>query len=149
MKKVLCMLLCLCMMIGILPTTLVANAQTDSKTMTFGYAYDVQRNPAFPTKKGDKVTVSGFQTPLRYGASASGSMIRYENSAGTWTLTEVGTFGNISKVSPAPTSNLKPIVKTVAESCGISDMNSIVIHNLHKRSDSNILKESVEIRRNK
>ena len=130
MKKVLCMLLCLCMMIGILPTTLVANAQTDSKTMTFGYAYDVQRNPAFPTKKGDKVTVSGFQTPLRYGASASGSMIRYENSAGTWTLTEVGTFGNISKVSPAPTSNLKPIVKTVAESCGISDMNSIVIHKL-------------------
>ncbi|MBR5451944.1 MAG: hypothetical protein IKV36_02990, partial [Clostridia bacterium] len=130
MKKVLCMLLCLCMMISILPTALVINAEAASKEMTFNYGYDVQRNPAFPAKAGDKVTLSGFQTPLRYGSTAYGSMRRYENSKGTWTLTEVGTYGSIGSISPAPTTFLKSIVKTVAENCGISDMNSIVIHKL-------------------
>ena len=131
MKKLLSWILCVCMMITIFPVIFISEAQAaDSNVMTFSYAYDVQRNPAFPTQIGDKVTVSGFQNPLRYGASAFSGVFRYESSAGTWTLTEVGTYGNINKVSPSPTSNLKPIVKTVAQNCGISDMNSIVIHKL-------------------
>ena len=66
--------------------------------MTFSYAYDVQRSPAIPTEIGGKVTVSGFQKPLKYGSSDSGSVMQYEDSKGDWKLTEVGNYGSIDKV---------------------------------------------------
>ena len=138
MKKVLCMLLCLCMMISILPTALVINAEAASNEMTFSYAYDVLRSPAFPEKIGAKVTIAGFKSPLKFGSSNIDGVEHYENSKGKWKLSEVGTYGDISGIRPAPTSNLEPVVKTIADNYGISDMNSLVIHKLTDEAGTHV-----------
>ena len=138
MKKVLCMLLCLCMMISILPTAFVINAEAASNEMTFSYAYDVLRSPAFPEKIGAKVTIAGFKSPLKFGSSNIVGVEHYKNSKGKWKLSEVGTYGDISGISPAPTSNLEPVVKTIANNYGISDMNSLVIHKLTDEAGTHV-----------
>ena len=84
MKKLLFMLLCICMMISILSTALVVNAEADSKEMTFSYAYDVLRSPAFPEKIGAKVTIAGFKSPLKFGSSNISGVEHYESSKGKW-----------------------------------------------------------------
>ncbi len=130
MKKLFCLVLCLCMLSSILSPSLAVSAAQSSKEMTFNYAYDVQRSPAYPTKQGDTVTVSRPQAPLRNGASATSGVFRYSSSAGEWTLTEVGAYGEIGNASPSPSSYLKPVVSTIANTYGISDMNGLVIHKL-------------------
>ena len=50
-KKILSILLCLCMVAVLLPTT--ALAATPVENVTFGYAYDVQRDPPFPEANKD------------------------------------------------------------------------------------------------
>lgn len=128
MKKLLSIILCLCMILSIFPAMFVYADVPEE--MTFSYAYDVQRSPAIPTEIGGKVTVSGFQKPLKYGSSDSGSVMQYEDSKGDWKLTEVGNYGSIDKVLPLPTIYLNSIVKTVAQNCGIADVSSVVIHKL-------------------
>ena len=70
MKKLLSIILCLCMILSIFPAMFVYADVPEE--MTFSYAYDVQRSPAFPAKIGGKATVYGFQKPLKYGSSDSG-----------------------------------------------------------------------------
>ena len=130
MKKIFGLLLCLCMLLSILPAALAANAAQSSQEMTFNYAYDVQRSPAYQTKQGGEISVSRPQAPLRNGASATGGVFRYDTCAGEWTLTDVGTYGEIGSVSPAPSSNLAPVVKSIASQYNISDVNTVVIHKL-------------------
>ncbi len=67
-KKLLGIILCLCMILSILPATFVCAAV--SEEMTFSYAYDVQRNPAFPQKAGEKVT--GGTTPIDFDVNVEG-----------------------------------------------------------------------------
>ena len=125
------------MIISILPTTFAIEAEA-SDAITYTYAYDAQRKPAFPASKDDKVTVSGLQKPLRAGASAMSGVFRYENNKGAWKLTEVGPYSGISSASPKPSSFLRPIVKSIADKYGISDMNTVVIHQLTDKMGNHV-----------
>ncbi|MBP3509352.1 S-layer homology domain-containing protein [Oscillibacter sp.] len=58
------------------------------KTVTFGYAYDVQRDPAYP-KAGQNITFSGLRDP-KAGGGPSGS----------WTLTKISTYSAMKAEHP-------------------------------------------------
>ena len=69
------------------------------KTFSFSYAYDVDRDPAYPTK-GQEVEVTIKRTPI-------GS----EKSDGSWTLTKVGKYGEFREESTYLPGIVKGIVK--------------------------------------
>lgn len=125
-KKILSILLCLCMVAVLLPTTaLAAPADTPVENVTFNYAYDVQRTPAFPSKVGDNITLSSLAAPRNSKGSDDGMQ-----SNGSWTLTKVGTYSYM-KINRKNTNNLNDIVDYVARAYRISDKkDTIVIHEL-------------------
>lgn len=123
-KKILSILLCLCMVAVLLPTTALA-AETAGP---YGYAYDVQRTPDFPRQVGDTIRLTGLGRPLISDDD------RVENN-GSWTLTRVGTYsyvkGNVND-DKLNSTYLESIVTSVATEYSISDKNTIVIHELKK-----------------
>lgn len=126
-KKILSFLLCLCMVAVLLPTTALA---APVEKVTFGYAYDAQRLPAFPTT-GQTVTMSYLDNPVISGDI--GNDQRGENS-GSWTLTRVGTYSYVK--DNLNSSYLNSIVNSVANAYGISDKkDTIVIHELKNGDD--------------
>ena len=120
-KKILSILLCLCMVAVLLPTTALA----DETSGSYGYAYDAQRYPVFP-KKDQMVTMSYLEQPVISGDISSHR--RGENS-GSWTLTRFGTYSYV-KSNNKNTDNLDSIVDSVADNYGNLDENTIVIHEL-------------------
>lgn len=124
-KKILSILLCLCMVAVLLPTTALA-AQVEE--VTFDYAYDAQRSPAFPTN-GATVTMRDLDKPL------INNTVRVDNN-GTWTLARVGTYSYVTS-NHLNSAYLDSIVREVANKYGISDKNTIVIHEL-KNGESHI-----------
>ena len=122
-KKILSILLCLCMVAVLLPTTALA----DETSGSYGYAYDVQRHPTFPSAVNDTIELSRLDFPLMSGGENSTS------KEGIWTLTRVGTYSYM-KINRKNTNNLDDIVGYVAEAYGISDKNTIVIHELKEES---------------
>ena len=117
-KKILSILLCLCMVAVLLPTTALADPV---ENVTFGYAYDAQRSPAFPTN-GATVTMRNLDKPL------INNTVRVDNN-GTWTLTRFGTYSYVTS-NHLNSAYLDSIVREVATKYGISDKNTIVIHEL-------------------
>lgn len=90
--RLLSLLLALVMVVGLIKLGAVeANA---AETMTFKYAYDCQRSIAFPTK-GQNVNVSNFSYPLKGDATYS-NRTRFDSNDGPWTLTYLGTYGELS-----------------------------------------------------
>ena len=124
MKKILSILLCLCMVAVLLPTTALADPV---ENVTFGYAYDAQRSPAFPTN-GATVTMSSLKQPVISGDIWNHQ--RGENS-GSWTLTRFGTYSYV-KSNNKNTPNLNSIVGSVATAYSIpaDKKGTIVIHEL-------------------
>ena len=87
MKKILSILLSLCMVAVLLPTTALADETPES----YGYAYDVQRTPfALEGQPGNNIELWGLAAPRNSQGSDDGMQ-----SNGSWTLTKVGTYSYI------------------------------------------------------
>lgn len=119
-KKILSILLCLCMVAVLLPTTALADETLES----YGYAYDVQRTQL----SDNNIELWRLAAPRNSNGSAEGMQ-----NNGSWTLTRVGTYSYM-KINRKNTNNLDDIVGYVAEAYGISDKNTIVIHELKEES---------------
>lgn len=130
-KKILSILLSLCMVAVLLPTT--ALAATPVENVTFTHAYDVQRDPDFPRADDKEIELSSFKNPImsdgKHGTSKEGN----------WTLTRVGTYSHVTDnvdnnvINNVNVGSLGYIVGEVAGAYrDISDTNTIVIHELKK-----------------
>lgn len=119
-KKILSILLCLCMVAVLLPTTALA----DETPGSYGYAYDVSRDNAYPSV-GDNITLSRLQVPKNSDGDD------YGKSEGKWTLTKVGSYSDMESVDNPNSNDLDGIVGNVAKEYKISDKkDTIVIHEL-------------------
>lgn len=139
-KRILSVLLCLCMALVLLPTTALAGEPQPEEpqpleNVTFGFAYDVQRSPAFPAKTTE-VTMSGLNNhtgPLLSGTQSDNDAKWKETNEGSWTLTRVGTYSYVKSIKKN-SSILDSIVGTVAggyTNLGLTlDKETIVIHEL-------------------
>ena len=129
-KKILSVLLSLCMVLTLMPaasgiawaeetgnentgaTPTVPTVAVDQ--VTFGYAYDVQRNPAYPSKAGEKIKLSSIDYPM----NANGTTTKTEDEIkGTWKFSKVGTYSFVknSNLSDAKIDRLKNIVEDVCK----------------------------------
>lgn len=122
-KKILSILLCLCMVAVLLPTTALA----DETSGSYGYAYDVQRHPTFPSVNAE-ITLSGLAKPIMSNG------LHGDSNEGRWTLTRVGTYSYVTDnvINNVNVGSLGYIVEEVATAYGISEENTIVIHELEK-----------------
>lgn len=127
-KKILSILLCLCMVAVLLPTT--ALAATPVENVTFTHAYDVQRDPDFPQANAN-IKLYTLNSPLIGDEDGD----RVENG-GSWTLTRVGTYSYVKdnvKDDKLNSTYLGSIVNSVANAYDISaKKDTIVIHELKK-----------------
>lgn len=101
----------------------VANLPTSPEDTVFGYAYDVQRRPAFPTKN-QQITLSGLSYPIldtgSYGTTNSGS----------WMLTKAGTYSYMKSIGKN-TSELDGIITSIVSKYSDSlNREAVVIHEL-------------------
>ena len=87
--KALSLLLSLALMLGLMP---VMSLTASAEVYSFGYAYDCQRNPAFPTK-GRTCSASGFNYPLVSYRQ------RGTTNAGDWKLAYLGVYKDYSNLS--------------------------------------------------
>ena len=103
--------------------TLVAPTRipVDLENAVFGYAYDVQRSPAYPSK-GVSITLSGLKLPYL----STGS--QHTTNEGKWTLTNVGAYYAL-KGTEKDTTGLQNAVRGAASAYGVS-ANGIVVHEL-------------------
>ena len=132
-KKIFSILLSLCMVLTMIPVatgTVWAEGETPIENVTFGYAYDVQRNPAFPDNVGDRIDMYEFKAPLN----------GENKNAGNWKLSKVGTYSFLKSQSNNYTElkseNLRKIVEAVCGKYKLEE-DAIVIHEL-KDGDKHI-----------
>ena len=99
----------------------------------FGYAYDVQRNPAFPEENGT-IVLSGLSKPLLAGGRNDVKDV----NTGSWTLTKAGTYSYVKNTGTG-NSSLSNIVGAVAAKYSLTDSakEGIIIHEL-KDGDTHI-----------
>jgi len=99
----------------------------------FGYAYDVQRDPDYPTGAGTKMTLSSATTPL----NSDGNHYT-ENAANYWELTKVGTYSytkTLEGLSQTAASRLDDITATIANKYSDLNQEEIVIHKLTRAGE--------------
>lgn len=130
------------MALVLLPTTALAGEPQPEEPqplekVTFGYAYDVQRSPTFPTKAGNvTVTMSNpNDNPLLSGTQRENNAVRKGTNDGFWKLISVGTYSYVKSINKN-SSILDSIVDKVARNYGLAK-ETIVIHEL-KDGDSPI-----------
>ena len=130
-KKILSIALALCMVLTMMPmATGVAWAAAPIENVTFGYAYDAQRDPDFPSESGKIINLRGLDRPLN--GETTGDRV---GNADEWTLIKVGTYSfvkseNLSVFKPG---YLESIVSTIANEYKL-DKEAIVIHKLQNSS---------------
>ena len=122
-KKILSILLCLCMVAVLLPTT--ALAATPVENVTFTHAYDVQRNPAFPSAVNDTIELTALAYPIMSDDNHG------TTNEGSWKLARVGTYSYVTS-NHMNTNKLNTIVDSVADAYNIpaDKKGTIVIHEL-------------------
>ena len=108
---------------------LVMTQSKEASGEEFSYAYDVYRDPAFPSYYGEEIEVYNFDKPLNQNGQ------EYSSSEGTWTLEEEGPYSNFVSLSD---TNLDDIVEYVADEYNLSDdgKNGLVIHKLTDENDN-------------
>lgn len=126
--RTLSLLLSLVLAVGLiagLATTAMADPEPTS--YTFGYAYDCQREPSFPTQT-ESCTVNRFLYPLLGYTGEFPSYIpeRTTKYDGNWTLTYYGLFDDHKDVN----DHLPDIAKLVMEKYNLSSTSSIPIFEL-------------------
>lgn len=134
-KKIFSILLSLCMVLTMMPVAAgVAWAEGESpiEDVTFDYAYDAQRRPAFPAQVGDEITTDTFKMPL-----IGDNEHRVESHQGSWKLTKVGTYSYVKSqtLNNLNKNYLDGIVNTVSENYSSLDKETIVIHELKNGND--------------
>ncbi len=122
-KKILSILLSLCMVAVLLPTTALA----DETPGSYGYAYDVQRTQL----PDNNIKLWDLAAPKNSNGNTDGMQ-----NNGSWTLTRVGTYSYVTS-NNLNSTYLESIVTSVAGKYNISDKNTIVIHEL-KNGDTHI-----------
>ena len=105
------------MALVLLPTTALAADPQPLENVTFGFAYDVQRDPPFPEEAGKPITLSKLTLPVVPDEMESAN-------AGEWTLTRVGTYSYVKT-----TGVTISFVDTVADIYDVT-ADEIVIHEL-------------------
>lgn len=100
-------------------------ASTALEDVTFEYAYDVQRDPDFPSMTNPTITLFGLRTNAENGIS---------NNIGSWTLTKVGTYSYVESQKDSLNYNsiLDSIVDKIYTNYEASGLKkeTIVIHEL-------------------
>lgn len=104
-------------------------ASTALEDVTFEYAYDVQRSPAYPAAVNDPINTNTFAKPLLDG---NGS--RAGSNEGSWKLTKVGTYSYVKNQSKN-SSYLDDIVEAVSTAYSNLNKEAIVIHELKNGDD--------------
>lgn len=95
---------------------------------TYGYAYDVQRSPAYPVKNGS-ISLWGLKAPyLSDGTQKSGN-------SGSWTLTNLGAYYYL-KGTAVDSARVERIVEAAARNYDVS-ANGIIVHQL-KDGDTHV-----------
>ncbi len=98
---------------------------------TFGYAYDVQRHPAFLEKTGDIMECSGLSEPFISDST------RGNSNQGAWKLIKIGFYGALDEtIREDVQNNTNRVVSRVAADTGL-DKNVVCIHEL-KDGDTHI-----------
>ena len=128
-KKILSIALSLCMVLTMMPmATGVAWAATAPfEGVNFSYAYDVQRDPDYPTKDCP-IKLSGPSNPIVIPDNRDDR----GEPQGEWTLTKAGTYAYMLKSNKA-TSYLTGIVSNLSSQYSNVDMNTIIIHELKEK----------------
>lgn len=107
-----------------------ATTPTAIEDVDFNYAYDVQRDPAYPVKD-DTVTMSSLQNPV--SGETEGVITRYDSSNGKWELEVAGKYSNITN----PSQGLVSIVNKMQTEYGAASADDFIIHKLLK--DANLV----------
>lgn len=130
-KKILSIALCLCMVLTMMPmATGVAWAATAPfEGVNFSYAYDVQRDPAYPTK-GEEIDLYGPDNPI----VTPDDRDNRGNSQSKWTLTKAGTYAYMVKSNKA-TKYLKGIVSNLSSNYSNFNTDTIIIHELKEKGN--------------
>ena len=128
-KKIFSILLSLCMVLTMIPVAagvVWAEDESPIEKVTFNYAYDVQRKPAYPAQ-GEDVALSSLAGPI----VTSGDINNRGTSNGEWTLTKAGTYAYMVASNKA-TPNLTAFVPKLSQNYTALnlDTNKIIIHEL-------------------
>ena len=107
-KRVTALVLSLVMVIAYMPLTdwVAEETKAASKELSFSYAYDCQRSPAYPAKD-DSVKLSGFKGALD-------KQSQHRDSIGSWKLALIGKYDSASDYSEGETT--KCTVSTIVNS---------------------------------
>lgn len=131
-KKIFSILLSLCMVLTMIPVAagvVWAEDESPIEKVTFNYAYDVQRKPAYPAQ-GEDVALSSLAGPI----VTSGDINNRGTSNGEWTLTKAGTYAYMVASNKA-TPNLTAFVPKLSQNYTALnlDTNKIIIHELKNK----------------
>ena len=98
-----------------------ATPSTTLEETNFTHAYDVQRNPEFPTKN-QTITLRGLSDPYLVGGSQG------NQNTGNWKLSKAGTYSYMKSI--ANSDNLDEIVADVVRKYTSLNSDAVVIHEL-------------------
>lgn len=107
------------LVLSLMPMWMLTVRAATATTYSFGYAYDAQRSPAYPTT-GDICVSQGFSGPL----DANGSHM--SETAGEWTLTFKGAYKDNKDVS----TKIAGVISSVKRSYNLSSEDEIPIYEL-------------------
>ena len=121
MKKIICLVLALIMMLAM-------GIEAFAATIGFSHAYDCQREPAFP-KELKPSTLKGFKA-----SSYAGNVIE-----GNWILSEVCKYGEFTAPAGVEvnTAFLESIAEYIAEEYGIDNEDDVMVYEL-KNGDTHV-----------
>lgn len=110
-------------------TVKAAEVTTVPETLSFGYAYDVQKELVYPKGTGSTMDFSDMEKPLAENGS------RKDNYAGEWTLAKAGTYSYLKmymEKSKMDITNLESVVTKVVTEYGWTEeqKNGCVIYEL-------------------
>ncbi len=110
-------------------TVKAAEVTAVPETLSFGYAYDVQKELVYPKGAGSTMDFSDMEKPLAENGS------RKDNYAGEWTLAKAGTYSYLKmymEKSKMDITNLESVVTKVVTEYGWTEeqKNGCVIYEL-------------------
>lgn len=103
-----------------------ADTATAIEDVEFGYAYDVQRWPAYPAS-GQDVEMWTLENPIK-GPTVADS---YASSAGEWSLKVAGKYSEVAN----PSITLQSIASSMKSAYNVESADDFIIHKLLKDVD--------------
>lgn len=128
-KRILSVLLILCMICSLLPIYTAALVVTDPEDVTFGYAYDAQRSPSYPGGADTQIEFRSFNMPLDQDGN------RKNTHTGSWTLQRAGTYAYLKSIDK-DSAYLSRVMDSIADEYSVN-INEILAYEL-KENGSHI-----------